>query len=81
MKFSKGDNGDIIGVVENLSEPECDMARSLTHVPLSNGAFSSGTSYRRGEGDFSIRVRASSRGSAQKACEEWMDAIHERLDE
>lgn len=81
IEFSKDDNGDIRGEVDELSEPECDEARSLTHIPLSNGAFSAGTSYHRDEDEFSFHVRASSKKSVRDACESWMDAIHKNIDE
>jgi len=80
ITIEEGDNGDIVGVVE-LTEPECDTARSTTSTPLSEGAFSVGTSYYRDEGDFSFTVRASDEETVRQASQAWLDEIHERLDE
>lgn len=76
-------NGDWICELVELTEPECDVARNRSVGGKAGraGAVAWGTSYRRGEGNFSAHVRAEDKETAREAAEAYWDAIRDALDE
>ena len=78
LQYKQTPDDQVIVTVE-LTEPECDAARSHSKVPLRAGAVSAGTSYNKPTGEYSLDVRANTKTDATQACNAWLQAINDEL--
>lgn len=78
LTFRKDEtNGDWIGELTELTEPECDVARnrSVGSTATANGAVGWGVSYDRTTDTYSAHVRATEKETAENAAREYYTAI------
>lgn len=58
-----------------VTEPECDIARSISKYPLRHGATVAGTSYDRESDQYSLSLQAKTREEVAPLLEDWIREI------